>query len=239
MVPKEVTVQTYAVSFSTVKSVHPRPYAYSWADLLDMLYTSLEMTDKHKRSLWSPVSYLPDTTRGNANVAHVNCIVFDMDSAGFDHARLDGIEYYAYTTWSHTDNDPHWHLVVPLSRPIAASVWSEYWLRFCEELNIVADPATKDPARVFFMPQHQPGITPLVRRQTGRPLEVPATLGAFVAPRPRKRRERYGDSKHFIFSEAWWNEPQDLSRFEGLTEQQVIDKLALEWRKLRETVSAT
>ena len=89
-----------AVRFDFVKAVVPKPLAGSWVQLSAQLCQSKETRKKDRRALWSPVIYKPDTTRANRNVEAVTCLVIDMDGEAFDHARLDGLEYMAYTTWS-------------------------------------------------------------------------------------------------------------------------------------------
>ena len=114
-----------AVKFRHVKDNEPRNFAISWDGLSALLQVSVANDDKTRRELWSPVVYYPDTTRGNRNVQFVTCLVVDMDGEAFDHARLDGLEYLAYTTWSHTPENQHWHLVLPLKYPVPADRWHE------------------------------------------------------------------------------------------------------------------
>jgi hypothetical protein len=155
---------------------------------------------------------------------------------------LDGLEYVAYTTWSHTPDDPHWHLVLPLANPVPGHLWSDVWVRLLERINVVGDPQTKDAARIFYRPQHQPGVTPGFLSQRGELLDA-GDLSVFRSARPRivstgVRRER-GDSRKVaeILDEAWWTEPQDLSRFDGLTQTEIAGELLVEFRALRESLS--
>jgi hypothetical protein len=119
-------------------------------------------------------------------------------------------------------------------------MWEQVWTRLHERINVVGDPATKDPARIFYLPQYQYGRTP--DRKIGHGEFLDAGLGElFVPPRftvaatmPKAvqgtRRVQYWES------EAWWNEPQDLSRFTGMTQPQIAAKLLDEFQALRKSV---
>lgn len=48
---------------------------------------------------------------------------------------------------------------------------------------------------------------------------------------PRRSRPEFLD-------ESWWNEPQDLSRFEGKTEREVATMLLAEFREIRAKIEA-
>jgi hypothetical protein len=227
-----------AVKFDDIKTIHPKQFAISWLGLEALLTHSVENTDKTKRDLWSPVEYYHLSTRGNRNVKNVTCLVVDMDGESFDYAKLDGLEYLAYTTWSHQPDDEHWHLVLPLAKPVPGHRWSEVWTQLHERINVVGDPQTKDPARIFYRPQHRPGIVPGLKRQHGARLEP--NLEARFYPRPEFRRNTrtvQSTVSTDCFNEAWWNEPQDLSRFAGMTKTQIAASLLEEYEELRKTLS--
>jgi len=232
------TTTVNAVKFHDIKSNQPRNFAISWNGLSALLTISVPNSDKTQRELWSPVTYFPNTTRGNRNVDQVTCLVVDMDGEAFDHAKLDGLEYLAYTTWSHTDDDEHWHLVLPLAYPVPAYRWHEVWTRLHERINVVGDPQTKDPARIFYRPQHKPLATPRLKMQSGEyidpQLDQPFVANAVRRPNPRAYQSK---KKHYWEDEAWWNEPQDLSRFNGMTKPQIAAALLLELRELRKSHS--
>ena len=228
----------HAVKFRHIKDNEPHKFAISWNGLSALLQISVANENKTRRELWSPVTYLPNTTRGNRNVDQVTCLVVDMDGEAFDHARLDGLEYLAYTTWSHTPENQHWHLVLPLKYPVPADRWHEVWTHLHERINVVGDPQTKDPARIFYRPQHKPLTTPDIKIGFGEYLD-PQVPERFVAnavrrPNPRATQTRNYRNDHQR-PESWWNEPQDLSRFDGLTKPQIAALLLAEFRELRKS----
>lgn len=227
-----------AVKFRDVKCNQPQKFAISWKGLSSLLQISEARSDKTQRELWSPVTYFNGTTRGNRNVQYVTCLVVDMDGEAFDHARLDGLEYLAYTTWSHTPEDQHWHLVLPLAHPVPADRWHEVWTHLHERINVVGDPQTKDPARIFYRPQHKPLTTPDIKIGFGEfidpELETIFVPRPRIAPNPKSAEIRQSTNSHWR-PESWWNEPQDLSRFAGLTQSQIAAKLLDEFRELRKS----
>ena len=227
-----------AVLFKNVKSIYPKPLASSWEQLKELLSLHEENPVKAAGALWSPVEYDPGTTRGNRNVRFVEALVVDMDGEAFDHARLDGLEWMAYTTWSHRPGDEHWHLVLPLKDPVPADRWTEVWTSLHERINVVGDPATKDPARIFYLPQYQMGRAP--DRRFGHGERLDAGLGElFVPPRlhvGRMPQAVQSSKRHYALTEEWWTEPADLSRFAGLTQDQVHSRLRAEWRELTKDI---
>jgi hypothetical protein len=152
----------------------PRPYRVSWLALAQRLCTYDERSSKDGRA-WSPVSYRPGTTRGKANVDQVYMLVLDVDHTALPLDLLEGLEYVAHTTYSHTPDDPRWRVVLPLAEPIDGSDWPMFWLRANAHFGGCVDPATKDSSRIFYLPSCQPGGVHEVRRQHGAFLE-PSSL---------------------------------------------------------------
>lgn len=225
-----------AVKFRDIKSNQPHRFACSWGGLSSLLQISIANSDKTNRELWSPVIYRPGTTRSNQNVQYVTCLVADMDGEAFDHARLDGLEYLAYTTWSHTEQDQHWHLVLPLAHPVPGSLWYGVWQRLHERINVVGDPQTKDPARIFYRPQHKPGCEPQLRIQHGTFLEPDLDdIQPLRFTRMPKTAERsFSSSKpgNEVLHESWWNAKLDLSEYDGMTMNEIHASLWAEWKVL-------
>lgn len=231
-----------AVTFESIRHNQPKPFAGSWVQLFCRLAIRRETARKEDRALWSPVIYRPGTTRGNRNVLAVTCLVVDMDGEAFDHARLDGLEWFAYSTWSHRPHDQHWHLVLPLKHAVPVEYWDRVWLSLHERLNVVGDPATKDPARIFYLPQYAPGQTP--DRMIGYGQRLDALIDKRFNPanvvigsyKPSPRSEKIRSSSKYWQQEDWWNEPQDLSRFAGMTEQEIMGEFRRELSEMRKSL---
>ena len=232
-----------AVLFKNVKSIYPKPLASSWVQLKELLSFHEENPVKQAGALWSPVEYDLGTTRGNRNVRFVEALVVDMDSEAFDNARLDGLEWFAYSTYSHRLDDPHYHLVLPLAEKVPASLWRVVWAELHDRIGLVGDPQTKDPARIFYLPQHAPDAIFEFHEGHGALLDSSFTLDVQVASNPvsprakqvRQPRQRRAGAE--VLDEAWWNAPVDISRWDGLSGKALYSAMLDEFVALRNGLS--
>jgi hypothetical protein len=226
-----------ATWFASLKHTTPQPFAATWDELCALLSQHRVAESKHAGSLWSPAVYTPGARRGIAGVDSLSVFVADLDGESLDALlpRVDGLDWIATTTWSHRDDDPHWHFVLRLDRSVAADDWRATWRGLHAHLGIVGDPQTCDASRIYFTPQHAPGADHRVLRGVGRAFaldSLPACAAPpVIASRPSSRRSRR--TRNCWQDESWWNEPQDLSRFEGMTQQQIAAALLVEFRELR------
>ena len=165
----------YAVKWWSVKDNKPKPYADSWADFVALLSHHAQREDKYKGHLYSPVTYVENGYRGNKNVISVNAFVADLDGEALNNTldKLQGFEYIAYTTYSHKEDDQHWHIVIPFDEAVPSHQWYSVWKQMHDLLDIVGDPQTSDPARIFFAPQHAPNADHQTLRGHGEIMQAP------------------------------------------------------------------
>lgn len=232
-----------AVLFKDVKSIYPKPLASSWEQLKELLSFHEENPVKQAGALWSPVEYDLGTTRGNRNVRFVEALVVDMDGEAFDEARLDGLEWFAYSTYSHRLDDPHYHLVLPLAEKVPASLWRVVWQELHDRIGLDGDPQTKDPARIFYLPQHAPSeafefheghgvLLDSSFRLDVEPVANPVSLRSKQVRQPRQRR-----AGAEILDKAWWSAPVDISRWDGLSGKALYAAMLDEFVALRNGLS--
>src|ERR671929_216009 len=146
-----------------------------------------ELADKRQARCWAPTRYADGaTSRSNAGVESVSCLVFDCDRIEPDWARLERYWYLAHTTYQHTPEHPRWRLVLPLAAPVPAQQWRQVWRRAHAALCPEADPNCKDPSRQYYLPSHPPGVQPEARCHEGRLLD-PAVLPE-LPPEPGRPR---------------------------------------------------
>ena len=232
-----------AVLFKNVKSIYPKPLASSWEQLKELLSFHEENAVKAAGALWSPVEYDQGTTRGNRNVRFVEALVVDMDGEAFDEARLDGLEWFAYSTYSHRLDDPHYHLVLPLAERVPASLWRVVWQELHERINLRGDEATKDPARIFYLPQHAPDQPFEFHEGHGALLDSSFRLDVEpvinpVSPRSKQvRQPRQRRAGVEILSDAWWDAPVNISRWHGLSGRALYSAMLDEFVALRNGLS--
>lgn len=190
----------------------PRQY-----DALTLLTMMLEPTlgaAKDALPLWSPTTYGPAyrergqmVRRRSSNTVAVSLVVLDVDDGTPVEALLEpGVFALAHTSWSHTAERPKWRVVYPLAEPVPAQRWAPTWRAIAAKWPAV-DPATKDPARMYYVPavRHESPLTeagPMtyrrgtytVRVQLGRwfrpppPIEAPPPVAKRKAPPPTPYR---------------------------------------------------
>jgi hypothetical protein len=157
------------------------------------------LQDKRRGRCWSPTKYADGaSSRGNAGVEAVSCLVFDCDRVPPDEERLADVCWLGHTTHSHTPLAPRWRVVIPLSAPVPAVRWSDVWRRARAALCPEADPACKDPSRAYWLPSHNGGVTAKATCHEGTLLD-PNTLPALpVERRPRSapRKITVGDERN-------------------------------------------
>jgi putative DNA primase/helicase len=226
-----------AVLFANTKSIYPKRFASSWEQLKELLSLHEENPVKAAGALWSPVEYDAGTSRGNRNVRFVEALVVDMDGEAFDHARLDGLEWFAYSTYSHRLDDPHYHLVLPLAHKVPALLWRAVWAELHDRIGLVGDPQTKDPARIFYLPQHAPDQPFEFHEGHGVLLDSSFRLDVEpvvnpVSPRSKQvRQPRSMAVRNDVFSDAWWNEPTE-PRWPGLTGKELYSAMLADFNAL-------
>jgi AAA domain-containing protein len=147
--------------FRHVQDNRVQEHATTWPELKTILTRHL-VRPKKEGPLWSPTRYQPGTTRGNKQVDSLGALVLD-----FDHgirwpdvvSLWERWEYVIHTTHNHTDEAPRWRAVFPLARDVLAEAWLPFWRRAAHFFgSSTADPSCKEPARIYYLPSHPPGV---------------------------------------------------------------------------------
>jgi len=222
------------VYFDSVKSVQPKPFASNWVDLKERLMHHEENAHKSDGALWSPVEYYPGRTRGNTAVRFIEALVVDMDGESFANANLDGFEYLAYSTYSHRLDDPHYHLVLPLAERVPAGLWRAVWAELHERINLQGDPATKDPARIFYLPQHSLDQPFEFHEQSGAFIDTNFDYEPVINPTPASPRQsdqpRRKRTVRVEMNDAWWDAAEPSSQYAHLEGQAMWKAMADDFR---------
>ncbi len=143
--------------------------------------------EKGAVSAFSPVEYVPGTTRADDNILAVHFGALDFDKiprVDFDKvldsaAKLD-LACIVYTTWSHGNagvkNIINARVVFPFSQPVTAERWGSFWPKMNEALGGLADINCKNLSRLYFLPSTLPETLPLAEMliEEGKPLDVAA-----------------------------------------------------------------
>jgi hypothetical protein len=158
-------------------------------ELVAMLTRFEVLGDKHRGRCWSPTRYADSaTSRSNAGVTSVSCLVFDLDRVPPDPHRLEHVCRIGHTTWSHRPESPRWRVAIPIAQPVLSTSWADVWQRARAALCPEADPVCKDPSRAYWLPSHPAEVAPESRYHPGPQLD-PRTLPELPPDqRPELRR---------------------------------------------------
>jgi len=123
--------------------------------------------------LWSPTEFAPGKPRASANAMQVHYLVLDLDSVSkatvsetFTTLKQGGLEYIAHGTYSDSDEARCFRVIVPLSAPVPAEYWAEFFRSAVDYLSLPTSGDAKssgDRARMYFAPcdgvqiVHNPG----------------------------------------------------------------------------------
>lgn len=134
----------------------------SFDDLEKLLYN---LSEDHKASkkdavLISPATYLPNTTRANANVVEwAGWCAIDVDEYECDGDLEDDLakkfsnyRYVCYSTASSTIDQPKFRIVFQLSKPVKNDDIRKFYFALSESSGGIADRQTKDFSRMFYIP---------------------------------------------------------------------------------------
>jgi hypothetical protein len=169
--------------FSRLSATRPVAAGLEWEDLAARLTQFSEREQKDGPG-WSPVIYEDGTTRGNDNVLELTAAVIDIDHDEPEWGLLSAFEYVAHTTFSHTDKDRHWRVIIPFEYPVPRAEWKETWRRIQFWLAPAADEACKDESRFYWWPTCQPDAPREARHHRGAFLN-PSTLKPVPEEKPR------------------------------------------------------
>jgi hypothetical protein len=239
----------YAVKWWSVKDNKPKPYADSWVEFVGLLSHHAQREDKYKGYLYSPVTYVENGYRGNKNVIAINAFVADLDGEALNNTldKLQGYEYIAYTTYSHKEDDQHWHIVIPFDEAVPSHQWYSVWKQMHDFLDIVGDPQTSDPARIFFAPQHAPGEVFHTLRGHGEIMQAPEFRYTDRPPVNVTKREPHSVADKWecrcTLSKVCTKcqiefKDVDLSRYNGLSQKEIRQDIRREFLELMAGMSA-
>lgn len=124
--------------------------------------------------LISPAVFKKGELRRNVNVLYWGeWAAIDIDDyAGKKPSEViesfDAYENVIYSTASSTRKKPKFRVVLPLTERVEAKKIKHFWYALNKEFNSLADPQTKDLARMFYIPGEYPGaLNFFLKREKG------------------------------------------------------------------------
>jgi hypothetical protein len=110
-------------------------------------------------------------TRLAADVSRVTCFTGDIDTGGIDKASiqvaLDGYQYLAYSSFSHSTEVPMWRFIVPYSRPATVAEHEAAYALFQKTFENQLDKRCKTTAQLWYTPACPPDAGPYFDFFTG------------------------------------------------------------------------
>jgi putative DNA primase/helicase len=175
--PPNPAGQTVAYTvFKNEKDNVPEAGQRTWADFSLAMQHHTARKTKEGTGAFSPVTFREGTKRGNDGVEAITMAVFDVDGGVTPDAIksiLGGFAHVLHSTWSHTSDKPSYRVIVPFTTPVPKNDWPQTWARLNLFLGGINDPATKDPARIYYLPSHPEGRDDFfVEVGEGKPLDV-------------------------------------------------------------------
>lgn len=149
-------------SISLFNSLEDKQPKNSNSDYLVKLIDSPKIgNNKNANQCFAPTIF--DGTRKKANATEATALVLDYDSKGDSKVDLDktialwaskGILAYVYTTFSHTNDNHCFRVVILLKEPIPKDKFPLLWnWALSQDPNI--DESCKDISRMYFLPMHK------------------------------------------------------------------------------------
>lgn len=161
--------------YASKKDTHCKPIEATWPTLVRELFTTFEVRGTPEDASASkevldnlkdgPAVVLASIPEGKshkaANVTTIHAVALDIENHSMEEieaalAPLAEYTYAAYTTFKHgadvSNGFPRLRVIVPFETPIAVRDYPGVWARLNQFVGGINDPATKDLARLHFLP---------------------------------------------------------------------------------------
>ncbi len=145
------------VIFANEKARYPKRIdtTSGWRGLRELLSAHAVRPSKSGPA-FSPIAMRPEAERGNHSVLALYALVIDSDSGLPPKEalkRLDGYEYFIYSTHSDTPEQPRYRIVLPLQTPVLAADWKLFYAAAVARFGVdLIDTQCSDVARLYYLP---------------------------------------------------------------------------------------
>lgn len=175
--------------FTDLQDPLPAAVDGNWNDLVGYL-TTHRVSGVKQGPGWSPAVYGDKKHRNNSNVIEVTCLVLDFDGKKEveDWKFLDGLEHVVHSTYSHTEEEPSYRVIIPLEKPIPAREWPGFWAAALQYLGVIqyACPC-KAVSQFYYSPTARPGAPAFTRAKSGQWLDPDTIWDHCIEEAPVKR----------------------------------------------------
>jgi uncharacterized protein (DUF927 family) len=206
----------------------PKQRTHTWKSFCEAFGTHA-IRSKKDGLAWSPASYDEGKTRFNENVNYLSMAVIDIDDGEPLESilpRIAGFDCLIHSSYSHTPVKNKYRVILPFATPVCPAEWPLVWAKVNALIGGCNDPATKDPARLYYKPVHAPDAEHhFVKIQKGRAIRLDdlPELGMAVQQRPITFH-RKGSMQSHVEVDGIESSGPELGFEQGLTE--VVNRCA-------------
>jgi hypothetical protein len=154
--------------FKNIRDTRPQPYQTSWAKFSSSFSQHKVVSHKESAPLFSMNVYKEGGSRGNESIDFMSGAVLDFDGK-HAHAKtlnevlpcFESYAWLAYTTFSHTPENPRFRIVLPFEKSVSPQLYREYIfpaikaylqrMLKCDDLKEL-DNASEKPSQIFYVP---------------------------------------------------------------------------------------
>ena len=151
--------------FENARNTNSDVYDLTWSEIVISFQDAFAIPRHRADKLDCPalIAGLCEGKRANGNVRHLSMFAADFDIAPddsryrpFDAMCRDldyqGYAFAAYTTTTNTRGHNRYRIILPLAKNVPADNWLATWEACNAKFDGAVDRATKDPARLSFLP---------------------------------------------------------------------------------------
>lgn len=151
----------HSITYSTFKNRTdniPRPRTCTLQEMIETFSSHPERSQKDGPA-FSPAVFRKASTRQIGNVIAITMFVMDVDN-GTPYEdlspKLKDFAHLYHTSYSHKPEHHKYRVILFLIKPIPAADWRQFWRRAQQYFGVL-DPATKDAARIYYLPSRPIG----------------------------------------------------------------------------------
>jgi hypothetical protein len=174
-------MQTYKIAIGGKNLGVCENHEFTWPVLVEKLTTHRQ--SDNKTGAWFVGGSVKGTKRSDSEMVSRSVLTYDIDNSGMSLASIQyelimnlDCAWLAYSTFSHTDDNPKVRVVIPLSKVVSPSQYKALSIRVAEEMGVPVDPASHVPAQAMFSARCKDISKAWSFSQDGAPYEVAQPL---------------------------------------------------------------
>lgn len=96
--------------------------------------------------------------RHDGNVVELSCLILDYEHCSLPHIfqQWRGFRAFLYSTFSHSESDHRFRIVLPLEKPIPIEHFPNLWKWAQKRAGIGLDASKKNPSAIYYLPSSPP-----------------------------------------------------------------------------------